>query len=162
MPYTLIRHLQYSVWANSRIAEVLQKAADDLLYAEVKSSFPTIEKTILHIWDAEFIWMKRLQGENLTDWPSKAFNGGKEELLSGYVRSSKNLLEYIQSKEPGYIYEMAKYKSMKGDAFQNTVEEILFHVVNHGTFHRGQIITILRELGLTDFPPTDLIFFYRV
>ena len=50
---------------------------------------------------------------------------------------------------------------MKGEEFKNGVEGILFHVVNHGTFHRGQILTMLRELGFTSFPSQDLITFLR-
>jgi uncharacterized damage-inducible protein DinB len=50
---------------------------------------------------------------------------------------------------------------MKGIEFKSAVDEILFHVVNHGTFHRGQMITMLRELGYTSFPSQDLIAFTR-
>jgi uncharacterized damage-inducible protein DinB len=52
------------------------------------------------------------------------------------------------------------YKSLKGDPFKNTVREIVMHVVNHATIHRGQVMGMLRQMGVAP-PPTDLIFFYR-
>ena len=71
------------------------------------------------------------------------------------------LADFISAKGEAFLTEQIDYKTMKGDAYSNTAEEILVHVINHGTFHRGQVITMLRELGFTQFPSTDLITFLR-
>lgn len=162
MAYTLQQHLAYNVWANGKIAEFIAKADEKLFDTEVKSSFPTLRKTVYHVWDAEFIWLKRLQGESLSDWPSNNYTGNKEEALKVWADCSKNFYDFITAKDEAYYQEVCAYKSVKGDAFKSTVEEIIMHVVNHGTFHRGQMVTILRGLGYTDLSSTDLITFTRL
>ena len=64
--YTIQRHMRFNVWANGKIVEILSKVDEKFFDAEVKSSFPTIRKTIHHIWDAELIWFTRLKGDEAT------------------------------------------------------------------------------------------------
>jgi len=162
MSYTLKQHLSYNVWANGKLAEFIAKADEKLFDTEVQSSFPSLRKTVYHIWDAEFIWLKRLQGESLSDWPSKQFNGSRDEALNGWADCSRNFLDFIAVKDKAYYESVCHYKSVKGAPFSSTVEGIVMHVVNHGTFHRGQLVTMLRELGCTELSSTDLITFLRL
>jgi uncharacterized damage-inducible protein DinB len=157
----MIKHLGYSVWATDRLSKILEKADETIFKKELSSSFPTIEKTILHIWDAETIWMKRLEGESKLTWPSETFAGDRSALLSGWLASATALRDMIGSKSESYLDQRIDYKNMSGAAFSSTVEEILYHVTNHGTFHRGQIVTMLRTLGITEIPSTDLITYLR-
>ena len=162
MSYSLQQHLAYNFWANGKVAEFITKAEENVFDAEVKSSFPSLRKTVEHIWDAEYIWIKRLQGDSLLDWPSKNFKGNRAETLSAWLDCSKDFENFISSKDNAYDQSIVRYKNMKGDEFKSSVEVIVMHVVNHGTFHRGQIVTLLRELGYTDFTSTDLITFSRL
>jgi uncharacterized damage-inducible protein DinB len=162
MNYSIKRHLAYNLWANQRITEILEPLDESIIFAEMKSSFPGIARTILHIWDAEWIWLTRLKDKPVDLWPSKAFRGTKPELLHGIVNSSQELAEYIEFKGDAFLSETISYKSLKGDTFENKAEDLLMHLVNHGTYHRGQIITMLREQGVSDLKSTDLIAFLRV
>ena len=161
MVHNIVQHLSYNLWANERMGHLLMAHDDTVLNAEKKSSFPSIAKTILHIWDAETIWLTRLKGGSLSDWPSKSFSGNKADRLKGLINRSAELLQYIKEKGEAFQQEIIVYKNMKGDPYQNTVEEILFHLVNHGTYHRGQIITLLRDSGVTQLVSTDLIAWFR-
>lgn len=161
MNHNLISHLAYNLWANERIGHLLMAQEDAILYAEQKSSFASIAQTVFHIWDAEVIWLTRMQGGMLSDWPSKKFTGGKAEMLRGLINSSSELHQFIEQKGESFIETEIVYKNLKGDSFESTIEEILFHVVNHGTYHRGQIITLLRETGATQMVTTDLINWFR-
>jgi uncharacterized damage-inducible protein DinB len=167
MPYSMITHLNYSVWATAKLSEILENVDESILKIETPSSFSTIEKTILHIWDAELVWFKRLQGESLTDWPSKSFEGDRETLITGWIDNCIALKEYIESKGEDYLSTAIAYKTMEGKPYSNTVEEMLYHVVNHGTFHRGQIVTMLRANGIDQLgineqsSSTDLITYLR-
>ena len=161
MPYTILRHLDYNSWAGERLAAVIEAAPDTVLYTELKSSFPTLEKTLLHTWGAEGVWLKRLQGESPGYFMTQDFRGNKAELLAGFRRSAVELRDFLAA-QPGDFFERpVEYRNMKGEIFRNTPEEILLHVVNHGSFHRGQAVTILRELGISDLKQTDLIAFLR-
>lgn len=164
----MITHLTYSVWATAKLSEIIENADESILKIETPSSFPTIEKTILHIWDAEAIWLKRMQGVSLTDWPSKDFDGDREALIAGWVDSSIAFRDYVESHGESYLQTVIEYKNTSGKSYSNTVEEIIFHVVNHGTFHRGQLVTMLRANGVTQLATneetssTDLITYLRV
>ena len=159
--FTIQKDLEYNAWANTKVAEFLANVDDKVLDAELKSSFPSIRKTILHLWDAEQIWLSRLQGSPKTTWPSESFNGTKEELLAGFVQGSKDIANFAASKDSAYLTSPVTYKNMAGKEFTSSVDEIFSHVVNHGTFHRGQLITMLRELGFTTFESQDLITYLR-
>jgi uncharacterized damage-inducible protein DinB len=161
MPHNLINHLAYNRWANERIGHLLMAQDEAVIYKEQQSSFASIAKTVLPIWDAEVVWLTRMKGETLTDWPSKTFNGGKAAMLKGFINSSSELLQFVKEKGEPFQHEKISYKSLKGDLFENTMEEILFHVVNHGTYHRGQIITLLRECGVSQVVSTDMIVWAR-
>ena len=161
MQHNLVKHLTYNLWANERIGHLLMTQEEEVLNAERKSSFSSISKTVLHIWDAETIWLTRLQGGSLTEWPSKNFSGSKGDMLKGLINTSTALLNYIETKGEAFQQEKILYKNMKGDAYENTVEEILLHLVNHGSYHRGQIITLLRDSGISHVVSTDLIAWFR-
>lgn len=160
--YTIQKHFQYNAWANTKIAEILTKLSEEELDKEIVSSFPSLKKTVLHIWDAETIWLTRLEGGTLAGWPSASFKGGKDELLKGFLATSERFADLVSSKDSGFFQTSIAYKNMKGIEFTNAIDDVLHHVVNHGSFHRGQIITMLRQLGHTDFPAQDLIAFARL
>lgn len=161
MPHNLVSHLAYNLWANERIGHLLMLQDDSILTAEKNSSFGSITKTVLHIWDAETIWFTRLKGGTLTDWPSKNFTGGKSAMLKAWINTSTELLQFIKEKGDVFQQQIIVYKSMKGDSYENSVEEILYHLVNHGSYHRGQIVTLLRDNGVTQVVNTDLITWFR-
>lgn len=161
MSYTLYKHLQFNAWANGKIVEILKNLDESLFDKEVNSSFPTIRKTIYHIWDAEQIWFKRIKGESVNTWPSEDLNEPFAETLNKFAKNSQELADFISTKDRLFLEKQISYTNLKGLQFSNPVEDILFHVVNHGTFHRGQLITMLRELGETKFPAQDLIAYLR-
>jgi len=162
MSYTILQHLKYNNWATDKVIEFLKNADESIFDLEQKSSFTTIRKTILHIWDAEVIWHERLKGNSFTDWPSKSFTGTNIELLEGWQQHNRALTTYVETNSAGLLASTITYKNMKGDSFENTAESILFHVVNHGTFHRGQLITMMRFAGMDGFSSQDLISFLRL
>jgi uncharacterized damage-inducible protein DinB len=162
MSYTIHHHLDYTVWANETLIAKLKTLDESLLHQEVSSSFPSIAKTLLHMWDAEVVWFKRFNGVSLTDWPSKSFNGSTHDLFKGLIESSTGLRDFVQSKGDTFLQSTVKYKNLKGNEFEDPVEYLLYHIVNHGTYHRGQITTMLRSLGISDPASTDIIVYWRL
>ena len=161
MAYSILTHLAYSEWANTKFADLLLTVDDDLFFRSNKSSFPSIAKTVLHINDAQLVWLSRLKGQGLSSWPSENFQGNKADALAWLVQSSKDLTSFISSKGGSFLQTKYAYKNMKGDLFEDPVEDTLFHIVNHGTYHRGQIIMMLREMNITKLIGTDLIHYLR-
>ena len=151
--------LQFNLWANKRISEMLIQLHEEKFSKEICSSFKSVKLTTLHIWDAETIWKLRLEGKTIENWPGKNFNGDKNDVITGLISSSQELLNfYLTNSE---IDTIINYHNIKGENFFTSVKDIVTHVVNHSTFHRGQIITMLRQLGETKLSGTDYITYVR-
>ena len=144
----LKNYCKYNTWANQKIATYILSAGEVIADHELLSSFSTIRKTMLHIWDAQLIWMARLNGQSFNSWPSKDFKGSLEDACLGLVADSTEF-EILAEKISGAASQRFTYKNQEGSEFTNTAEEIIMHCMNHGTYHRGQIITMLRQAGFT-------------
>jgi len=160
MKQILFTYTKYNVWANGRIMECLTRLDKKLLDKKVISSFPTVRKTILHMWDAETIWYKRLSGKSLRSWPSDKFKGSFEEMKLGFLKQSGMFPVYLANTTAD-IRRKIEYSSLMGDKFKDRICNVIQHCMNHSTFHRGQIVTMLRELGVKNLPYTDYIMFSR-
>ena len=161
MKELLRNYTKYNIWANERICEVLGKLDPALLDKELTSSLKTLRKTIYHIWDAETIWHKRLNGKSLSGWPSESFKGDFAEFQTQFLGVSGNFFMYVLNKDKTQLKQELTYKNMEGKKFTHKITNIILHCINHSTFHRGQIITMLRNLGVTELPSTDYIAFLR-
>ena len=161
MKELLTDYIKYNIWANERICKVLGSLDPTLLDKEVKSSFNTLRKTVYHIWGAETIWYQRLHGENPTSFVGDGFNGDFAEFQLEFLQQSGKYFVYIMNATDRQLYKDLTHTNMKGDKFTNKICNILQHLVNHSTYHRGQIVTILRRLGVTDVPSTDYIAYIR-
>lgn len=153
---TLLReYADYDLWANTRFVERLAREPDDVLDAPVASSFPSLRKTVLHIRDAENAWLCRLMGQPVP-WPA---DGTID--LNGLLRVSRELHAFVHGCSDADLSGMREYKTLKGDPQRSLVWRMLHHCFNHSTQHRGQIITMMRSLGLTEIPANDLVAFQR-
>ena len=151
----------YNLWANERLCNVTAFLNDAQFNQEIISSFPSIQKTLLHIWDTQSIWIERLKGNSPTSFPSSDFSGTRQEVLEGVIRSSVELEEmaYFHGKKD--LRQRKSYATLKGGKYTSAVYQVFVHVFNHSTYHRGQLVTMFRQAGVNDLPQTDLIYFYR-
>jgi uncharacterized damage-inducible protein DinB len=152
---------EYNTWANIKISGLIEAAGEERATMLQKSSFPTIKQTLLHILDAQFIWDQRLHGNSIADWPGKNFNGTASEAGDLLIKSSHNLEKYVQGLTEKDLKQIIAYRNIKGEPFKNPVWEILVHLINHGTYHRGQLVTMLRGSGFTAVTSTDMINYFR-
>jgi uncharacterized damage-inducible protein DinB len=158
---TLItQHTSYNAWANAKIVELI-KQHEQLLDTEIKSSFPSLRKTLFHIWDAEYIWLQRLKGESIDNWPSKLFDARIP--LDKLTANSRSFHEFAKDKDDAYFLSSTEYKNLKGEVFSTSNHGIVMHCMNHSTFHRGQVVSMLRGLGYEGaVDSTDLISYLRL
>lgn len=161
MKQIILTYAKYNYWANERICNALSIVTDDLLDKEIKSSFSSVRKTLMHVWGAEYIWFMRVNGESPSEWPGDKFSGSTNEMCSRFLETSKAIIGFVSGTDDEKLGASCNYKSMNGTEFQNTYFEMLFHCMNHTTYHRGQIITMLREAGFSNLPSTDLIVYLR-
>jgi uncharacterized damage-inducible protein DinB len=155
-----LKHLvAYNLWANKRIAEVLSQTTDMELNKEITSSFSSIRKTVYHIWDAEYIWLSRINGVSLKSFPSKEF--GNDIAINSFLSCSEEWVKSVADKDESFFEKICIYKNIKQIEFSNSHSEIVMHCMNHSTYHRGQLVTLLRQAGKIDLPSTDMIAFFR-
>jgi uncharacterized damage-inducible protein DinB len=156
---TLRLHLDYTRWATARLLD----AAAGLTPEELNRDFGTSERSILgtlvHIFAADRIWLYRLAGG-----PNPGFVSDADRSLAVLQTDWPALLErwrvWAADLTDEAVRAQCAYTDLKGNPYCQPVWQILLHVVNHGTHHRGQASGFLRALGRTP-PPLDLIYYYR-
>ena len=161
MKQLLVNFSNYNHWANERVCSKIKVSGLSILDTETKSSFSTIRKTLYHIWDAETIWYKRLNGESLYFWPSEKFNDSFDDFIWQFLSGSMLLNVYINGKTYAELLADITYSNTKGIKYKNQIAGIIQHCLNHSTHHRGQIYTMLRGFGISDLPSIDYITFLR-
>src|SRR5438045_465791 len=138
----LLNYSRYNVWAVKKITDFLKTLSEDQLNKEIISSFPSIRKTMMHIWDAQVIWLLRLQGQTPTAFPGNSFSGSFNDAVEGFIKSAHELSDFVESSGENFLLSPLTYKNLAGEEYKNRICDILMHVINHGTHHRGQIITM--------------------
>ncbi|MBL8016528.1 MAG: hypothetical protein JNK43_04600 [Ignavibacteria bacterium] len=157
----LEKYGSYNLWANNALAVTLSLLPEDLFITEQKSSFRTIKETVMHMFDAETIWYKRLNGVSPDEWPSKGIKCTGREAVSLLLEASGNLAKQTASLNENAEGTKCRFRSLDGKEQEIRISDILQHCFNHSTFHRGQLITMLRFCGVEKLPPTDYITFIR-
>ena len=163
-PTPLLEQLvRYHQWANQRFIPVLQNLTPEQWEETHPSSFNSIRRTMLHLWDAEQLWLKRIQGESPLGWPSAGFTGDGPALLKGWKATTQALVDFVAGKNEEALAVIVTYQNTRGDTYRQPIYEIVLHLINHATYHRGQLITLLRQAGVVDgLPGTDLIQYWRM
>jgi uncharacterized damage-inducible protein DinB len=154
----LLKLAKYNLWANTCVMDWLIKCGEANADANCESSFPTLRKTVYHIYDAEHVWILRLNNVEIAYWPpSRDFNFSLTEFSEILKAQSQALINLITGTNENLLREVINYHNVKGELFSNSVSDVINHVVNHSTYHRGQLITMMRSLGFKEVGATDYI-----
>lgn len=152
-------HLEYSAWAAKRLLE----AASRLTAAERTRDFQTADQsvlgTLLHIFAADRIWLRRLRGELASSFLNE--DETRWDLLEAeWPRLWQAWQHWASALEDDAAQRPLRYHDLKGHAWEQPIWQIVLHVVNHSTHHRGQVAGFLRAMGHRP-PALDLIAYYR-
>ncbi|MEP6617507.1 MAG: DinB family protein [Ginsengibacter sp.] len=160
MKQLLQQYAAYNIWANKRILEAVSQLSEDQINQEIVSSFPSVYKTLLHLMEVEKAWWERVK---LAEHPSLSgwFNGNFDELSKKLIELSTQWHDWIQQTNDVNIMHVFAYQNSKKEHFKQPVYEVVLHLFNHQTFHRGQVVMMLRQLGVTRIPATDFSVFTR-
>jgi uncharacterized damage-inducible protein DinB len=161
MKEILQQFASYSTWANQRIFDVTVQLSEEQLNKEMISSFPSVYKTVLHMLDAESIWWQRMKLEERIQRPSDTFTAPFAELEKKVLQQSKLWEDWLKNASELQLQHVFAYQNSKREQFKQPVKEVLLHMFNHGTYHRGQLVSMFRQLGLEKIPPTDFIVYTR-
>lgn len=151
----------YNAWANKTMAEWLQTKPTNLLTQEVISSFPSLKLTLLHIWDCQRFWLSVLQKTLPPVSFKEDYKGSIEDIVNGIVQQSEDFTAYVGSLSDQSLQENCYFGTPWIDGTCPRFEFIQ-HCMNHSTYHRGQLVTIARNVGLTDIPMTDYAYYLLI
>lgn len=161
MKQLLQQYAAYNLWGNKIITERIAQVPEEIIMIETKSSFDSIYKTVVHLMDVESIWWQRLKLQEHVEWPGKNFHGNFEELSQQLLLLSKQWNDWIQMTNDVNLTHVFGYQNSKKEFFKQPVYEMLVHLFNHQTYHRGQLVTMMRQNGIEKIPATDFIVFSR-
>lgn len=151
----------YHTWAHQQLLDFILSLPEEKQVAEVISSFPSLFKTIIHVWDSESVWWQRVRMHERILVPSQNFNGTTKDAANGLLQQAKQWEDWVNSSSESLITHVIQYQNSKKEVLKQPIFQVLVHVFNHGTYHRGQIVTMLRELGVEKIPATDFSLWCR-
>jgi uncharacterized damage-inducible protein DinB len=161
MKELLLQFSGYHLWANGLLLAVINELPPEKQQAIVKSSFNSLYKTVLHIWEAESIWWQRLKQQEQVIRPGDNFSGGMKEVGEELMQQSAQWNEWVANCNELALQQAFVYKNSKKEQFEQPFYQVLLHLFNHGTYHRGQLVTLLRQLEVEKIPATDFIVWSR-
>jgi len=150
----------YNAWANRRVFTALRALPPEQYFRDLKSSHGGIHGTLCHIVWAEQLWLHRWLGK-----PNPAVAQGKDLAT---LAAAEQRWEQVEGERAAFLDVLSEprlddtvaVKPSTGGEYVHTFRQMFRHAVDHSSYHRGQIVTLLRQLGVKP-PSTGLIVFYR-
>jgi uncharacterized damage-inducible protein DinB len=159
-----IRHLfTYTDWANARVLDAAGQLPPEQLLHDVRISHKSILGTFLHMAGADRIWLERWRGRSpvgpdvWAGWmPGDA--ASLEQVREKWHPIVAGRHAYLDDIDDAHLSRDLHYKRFNGENYSLPLVQQMMHTVNHATLHRGQIVGMIRQLGVEP-PTTDLLFY---
>jgi len=154
-----IRQLfDYTEYANRLVLDAADKLTDAQLRQDVKISHVSILGTLAHMAGAEWVWLSRWQGTSPSEiWNDKTF-ADLAALRARWQQIEADRRALLEALTMDALHAELSYKNIKGEPFTLPLVAQMQHVVNHATLHRGQVVGMIRQLGIVP-PAVDLLFY---
>ena len=150
----------YNSWANGRVLEACSALNEEQFTRDLKSSFSSVRDTLVHVSSAEWIWLERWHGRAPTAFPNAADFPSLESVRHRWATIDRNLVDFVASLTLEDLNRVISFKRISGEAHAQPLWQLLQHVANHSTYHRGQVAGMVRQLGGKPIA-TDLAIFFR-
>ena len=151
---------EYDAWANGLTLNACAALTQEQLTQNLGNSFSSVRDTLVHILGAQMVWLERLTADEPSGMPKPDAYPDLDAVRVKWGEIEALLLDYVNGLTPADIDRVLEYRNLKGTVFHDQIGYALQHLANHGSYHRGQITTLLRQLGATPVS-TDMIRFYR-
>jgi uncharacterized damage-inducible protein DinB len=153
----LSQYASYNLWGNQLLLDLMNTLPEEQLHQTVASSFNSLYKTVLHMFSAESIWWQRMKLQERINIPAETFTGDFKELSTQLLNQDRQWMEWVNAAQEHALQHVFQYQNFKREQFKQPIFQMLMHVFNHSTYHRGQLVTMLRQLGIEKIPSTDFI-----
>ena len=153
--------LDYHYWARDRVLDAVDPLPPDQFTRDMGSSFRSIRDTLAHIYFAEWAWYLRWQGDSPTSQLPADMFPDPETTRALWRDHEAKMRALVDTLDEAGVARRIDYTFISGKPGASVFWHMLQHVVNHASYHRGQITTMLRQLGAAPPKAMDLIAFYR-
>ena len=152
---TLFELFDYNYWARDQQFKACARLTRKQFTEPLGGSFSSVRDTLTHLVFAEWVWLERWEGRNPTAWPSEQFDTLPP--LEAYWRKMElRMREHLAGLDPEGLGATLTYTNFKGEMWSYARWRTMVHVINHQSYHRGQITNMLRQLGVEP-PAVDLL-----
>jgi uncharacterized damage-inducible protein DinB len=156
---TLRLHLDYSFWASQRLLDAAQNLPSEQLTRDFETADRSVLGTLTHVFAGDRAWVARLEGN-----PRKTFLDPDDRNPATLQREwpivQQRWKQWAATLNDEAALAPLAYVDFHGNSWEQPIWQIVLHVVNHGTHHRGQVVGFLRSMGYTP-PPVDLHVYHR-
>jgi uncharacterized damage-inducible protein DinB len=152
---------EYNQWANARMLDVASKLSAEQFTADLQSSHRSVRDTLAHTLAAEWIWLERWKGTSPKALLTAADFPTVESLRERWSQVQKNYTQFFSALTDESLAEVIAYTNTRGEEWRYPLGGMIQHLMNHSTYHRGQVTTMLRQLG-AEVTPVDLLVFMDV
>jgi len=149
----------YTHWADQRVLAAAGKLEQEKFIRPMGNSFSSVRDTLAHILSGEWIWLERWQGRYPTELLDPADFPAGQSLVARWKTVRQDYDRFIQALTPQRLAEDLAYLNRAGQRYSYPLWQQMVHVVNHSTYHRGQITTLFRQLGAEPVD-TDFLVYY--
>lgn len=149
----------YNRWANARVLDAVSKLSAEQFTRDLENSFRSVRETLVHILSAEWIWLERWNGTSPKSMLGAAELSGVDAICKRWDKVENERADFIRSLSEEKLATAISYVNTRGQTFAYPLWQMLVHVANHSTYHRGQITTLLRQVGAKPVG-TDFLAFY--
>ncbi len=149
----------YNRWANRRLLTVTATLTPAQLGRELGSSFPSIHDTLVHMLFAEWIWLSRWKGTSPEGIPEDWDLSTHEAIVGAWGVVESDLTAFVEGLTEERLQAPVRYTNTQGTPYSLPLVHLMRHVVNHASYHRGQLVTMLRLLGVEPVA-TDMVLYH--
>jgi len=151
---------QFNLWADVRTLDACAALTNEQFTRDLGSSFGSVRDTLVHLYGADWVWNERFQGQSPSDFPPASAFPDLASVRAKLEEIDHYYIDYVSKLTPQDLQRVMYYKGFAGREFASPLWQCLHHVTNHATYHRGQVVTMLRQLGAKAVS-TDIIGFHR-
>jgi uncharacterized damage-inducible protein DinB len=153
--------LDFHYWARDRMFDALEPLTLEQFTRDLGNSFRSIRDTVAHIYGAEWVWYMRWHGTSPTSLLPPDQFPDLASLRTSWADHEQKMRAFIGGLDDESMTRVLPYKMFSGASGASPLWQMLQHVVNHASYHRGQVTTMLRQIGCAAPKGMDLIAFYR-
>ncbi|MFC7393779.1 DinB family protein [Scopulibacillus cellulosilyticus] len=167
MKHQALQQYDYHLWANKRVFEHIKELPSDIYHKEIQSVFPSISEVLVHIYTVDTLWLSVMSGESFDQIKAlverlQGETKGKtieemETMFSGISKQYKAFFDGQKDLDKEITCEHPQFGRL-----ETRLSELVQHVVNHGTYHRGNITAMLRQFGYSGVPTDYIFYLYEV